>query len=96
MSNPVDEVQRKRITVAIGLLTWSAVALLPWLILRADWIVISALALISMLISLGNEWWRRKVPSAKTIQISITLAALGVLLVVLLQYQGLLPAWSPD
>jgi dolichol kinase len=91
-----DGVKRWRISAAIGLLTWSTVALIPWLSLRGDWIVITALAVISLLISFGNEWLRRKIPSARTIHISITLTAIGVLLVVLLQYQGLLPAWSPD
>ncbi|MHC1743413.1 MAG: hypothetical protein AB9873_10330 [Syntrophobacteraceae bacterium] len=96
MPNPIDEVQRKRITAAIGLLTWSAVAFIPWMMLRGDWIVIIALAAISLLISLGNEWLRRKFPSARTLHVSFILGAVGVVFIVLLQYQGLLPAWSPD
>jgi hypothetical protein len=96
MIRAIERLQGRRMTAAIGLLTWAAVALIPWLILRGDWIVIAALAVISLLISFGNEWLRWKIPSAKTIHISMILAAIGVLLVVLLQYQGLLPAWSPD
>lgn len=91
-----EEVQRKRMTTAIGLLTWAAVALVPWVLLRGDWTVLSALTVVSLLMSYGNDWLRRKIPSARTIHISLTLAALGVLIVALLQYQGLLPAWSPD
>ncbi|MCU0572394.1 MAG: hypothetical protein MUC41_05310 [Syntrophobacteraceae bacterium] len=89
-------VQKWRISAAIGLLTWSTVALVPWLLQRGDWIVIVVLAAISQLMSFGNEWLRREFPSAGTNHISMILTAIGVLLVALLQYYGLMPAWSPD
>ncbi len=92
----MEGVQRWRISAAIGLLTWSTVALIPWLMQKGDWIVIAALAVISQMISFGNEALRRKIPSARTHHISMILAAIGVLLVAFLQYRGLLPAWSPD
>lgn len=93
---PLAGARQWGIVTAIGLLTWAAVALPPWLILQGDWIVIAALAVISLFISFGNEWLRRKLPGAKTIHISLILTVIGVLLVILLQYYGLLPTWDPD
>jgi hypothetical protein len=92
----IEGVQRWRISAAIGLLTWSTVALVPWLMQKGDWIVIAALAVISQMISFGNEWLRRKIPSARPHDLSMILAATGILLVAFLQYRGLMPAWSPD
>lgn len=91
-----EGVSRRGVLWTIALVTWSAVSLVPWLLLKGDWIVITLLAVISLLISASNEWLLRKVASARTVQSSWFLAVAGVIFVLILQHFGGMPAWSPD